>query len=108
MTTEEFRLTHDYCGSVSSGTMRSCDLIPAFAGFLGMVLPKDDKRLISLHEQMKRFANEYGECVADDDPVWNDNDWFVDTLRGWMNDIAPPGCHFETHETDGSNYGFWI
>jgi hypothetical protein len=84
-------------GSISHGTMRACDLIPAFADELRRLrgaLPKD------VHDWVRAFNSpDFDEGDADD---------LVDTMFHLLNDYAPDYCYFGAHPGDGADYGFWL
>lgn len=89
-------------GTVSEGTLRTEDLISAFAGELEYYM----KRLHLTRDQRKRFRelcrianNEANEGLFDDG--------FVNGLEDALNEIAPPYCYFGTLEGDGACFGFW-
>lgn len=75
--------TQHEIGTVSAGTLRTVDLIPAFERELG--LPLSD------------LAGLSAEDLADR----------VDDLVDRLNDVAPAGCYFGAHWGDGADFGFW-
>jgi hypothetical protein len=81
-------------GSVSSGTMRSEDLIPAFEGALREVRG-GSAELVSLRR--------YTTSLSSDEEKAN----YVESLFDTLNDYAPPFCYFGAHEGDGAAYGCW-
>lgn len=93
--------TYPGIGSVSEGTMRPEDLIPAFADVLRMYAPGVYATLAEL----------YLECF-DTNTEWDDIDIetqsdCVSALFDAMDEIAPPFCSFGASEGDGACYGFW-
>ena len=80
-------------GSISSGTMRSEDLIPAFAWELEQL-----DRGISSHFSLLQRAHETTAYDPAD---------IVDELVDALNDHAPPYCYFGAHPGDGTDFGFW-
>lgn len=108
--------TYAKLGSVSHGTMRPEDLIPAFVACL------DD-----LHKAMSLDVRpgEEMDCVqavsAKDDWLGalerrmeadgyyesKEADWDLEELFEHLNTFAPPYCYFGSHPGDGADYGFW-
>lgn len=86
-------------GSVSSGTLRSQDLIPAFAAELRRLrgaLPRD------LANEVRAFnAGKYDTDHGCDVDLVND---LIDYLNGY----APDYCYFGAHPGDGADFGFWL
>lgn len=89
-------------GSVSSGTMRAEDLIPAFADTLEALLrvqprnvPRRTHRKL-IHEA--RALHDYDSEDAGD---------IVNELMDALNEYAPPYSCFGAHQGDGADYGFW-
>lgn len=85
-------------GSVSSGTMRYEDLIPAFMSVLREYSPE---RAASMEgwEPQPLEDGDYPDAEA--------TSIFVDALFDDLNEIAPEGCYFGASEGDGADYGFW-
>jgi len=95
----------EYAGSVSSGTLRSDDLIPRF--------------LDVAEEIAERLKNDYniGECAAyrkrynslSDNAPEEDWDYLLDEITCLMNELSmcPDGYYFGAHPGDGADFGFW-
>jgi hypothetical protein len=84
-------------GSISSATMRSDDLIPAFCRELRWLrgsLPLDIA---------KDFRKWEADKLEDEDA-----DTLVDELFTALDEYAPPYGYFGAHTGDGSDYGFWL
>jgi hypothetical protein len=83
-------------GTVSHGTMRNEDLIPAFVTAL-----KDIDK-----DKAAEFENDLPEDRKLD---WNseDADDMLERLFDALNEQAPDGCYFGAHPGDGCDYGFW-
>lgn len=82
-------------GSISSGTMRSEDLIPDFAWVLNQLADgKEHIRLIWEAGEITDFDSEYADEILSE-------------LMDALNEYAPPYCYFGSHEGDGADYGFW-
>lgn len=91
-------------GSVSEGTMREEDLIPAFWEVLEATDPERAKELQEEHDEVVVILT-LDEPTQDqaDQVVWflSENLWIA------MEDMAPEGYYFGAHEGDGSDYGYW-
>ena len=88
-------------GSVSHGTMRPQDLIPAFLSAIQEVAP-DQYAQLMLHLP--------SEAPLDEDVWWNSEEasYLLEDLFDCLNDQAPPYVYFGCTEGDGSDYGYWI
>lgn len=82
-------------GTISHGTMRPEDLIPAFASELENL---DD---LNEYKDLIKEANEFSD--------WDSEDaiWLLDSLFDALDDYAPADCYFGANEGDGADYGFW-
>ena len=85
--------TKQIIGTVSHGTMREGDLIPAF---LDALQELDEPRALELRK-------EWADCQSTEEECEFLNETLFDTL----NEYAPPYCYFGAHPGDGSDYGFW-
>lgn len=98
-------------GSISSGTMREEDLIPAFLEELKRLTSKtrfkqicagwvkDVIRPLEKHE-------ETGEALCDS--WFEDAGYFLNNvLFDALQEFAPPFVYFSSHPGDGADYGFW-
>lgn len=96
--------------SLSHGTMREEDLLPIFSAFI-KVNAEDCKILLQMTEIVNRVEslrttlNEYGVNYIEQD-IERAQDCLIE-LFILLNNIAPDGCAFGSHEGDGSDYGFW-
>lgn len=102
---ETTKLDSSWVGaSVSWGTMREEDLIPKLESVLdsvgyGYERPAAVKKLIE-------DATVAGGDLTDDE--WAEVSWYLnEDLWDAMNEIAPEGTTFGSHEGDGADYGFW-
>ena len=103
-------LDHTYAGhSVSHATLRDEDLLERFVNFL-ISLADDDinSRLEAAFERTLEQVKsiDWESYTTDEDPeavscIINEE------LFELMNQIAPDGCCFGSHEGDGSDLGFW-
>lgn len=98
-------------GSVSSGTLRSEDLIPRFCAVL-LSLSKaesvssdpDEMRI----EDNETLVSEIRQHMEDD--TYFDSEqphWDLESLESALNSYALPGAHFGANEGDGADFGFW-
>lgn len=99
------RDTQPQPGTVSHGTMRNVDLIPAFL----CVLQECNS---PAWEQLQMQPHPLPPSYALEDPQsdwWNSEqaDYFVHELFGALDDCAPDGHYFGAHPGDGSDFGFW-
>lgn len=85
--------------SVSHGTMRYQDLIPAFMDVL-----RDTPEYVQLMDQPPSYAqeNKSSEWWESEDAVW-----LFTGLLETLEQYAPEGYTFGTHPGDGSDYGYW-
>jgi hypothetical protein len=89
-------------GSVSTGTLRTEDLLSAFASELDYQLkrqPKSFKR-----GAMRKLINEANRI----DPDSDDASDLVNELQDALSEFAPPYGYFGTLEGDGADFGFWL
>lgn len=98
-------------GSVSSGTLRTADLLEAFTNELEYQLKRQPRsysrkeardllreayKLMPERRQRKTKASDY-------DPAE-----LVNLLKDVLGDFAPPYCYFGTHAGDGADFGYWV
>jgi len=91
-------------GSVSSGTLRTEDLLQTFVDELERVLkrqPRSFKR--RPYRKLLNDATHAMRVVADGIVA----DDLVNELQDALSDFAPPYCYFGTVEGDGADFGFW-
>ena len=92
--------------SVSHGTLRNQDLIPAFLEAVLQLDPDTPMALINT-----TMPEELREAPQDnDDHEWWYTEtayWVLEQLDDVLNDYAPDGYYFGAHEGDGSDFGFW-
>lgn len=88
-------------GSISHGTLRTVDLLEAFAGELDRLESERDdvaeaRAVLTLHNAGWLFIENSGEAIE-----------LMQALQDALNEFAPPYCYFGTMEGDGSDFGFW-
>lgn len=92
-------------GSVSSGSLRNSDLIPAFEHALSIVAPAAYAQCL-----MAPFDQVPGDARFDqNDPWWEseDADIWCQQLADTLEEYAPEGHYFGPHWGDGADFGFW-
>ena len=95
-------------GSISTGTLRDEDLLPAFVAELERVGEpgKHVELILRAAKVIKR-----GFAVGFDWSRVNDADnasfGLADDLTDALNEYAPPHTYFGTLEGDGADFGFW-
>ena len=108
-------------GTVSHGTLRVQDLLPAFLDTLSQLdPPRYSKIILELDAEYQRsktpvgiasYAGGYckGLDLCDDDAWWSSerSDELLTELFDALDDLAPEGARFGSHVGDGSDFGFW-
>jgi len=85
--------------SVSHGTLREQDLIPAFEGVLDAAgVEYDRPQAVDKLLESQPLTDEEMEEIGF---------YLNETLFDLLNGIAPEGTCFGSHEGDGSDFGFW-
>ena len=93
-------------GSVSHGTMRTQDLIPAFLDTLAEVFPEAyEGYMVCPFPPVPAYVQDEG----DDSPWWDslEASYILEDLFERLQDAATEGYYFGAHPDDGSDYGFW-
>jgi len=90
-------------GSVSTGTLRTEDLLEAFASELEDHV-RANKRCHGLGLPAKRRLIREAYAI---DPESDEADDVLADLQEALNDFAPPYTYFGTLEGDGADFGFW-
>ena len=88
-------------GSISEGTTREEDLIPAFCEELRYLRHRSTELNRIIRESNTR---KYWNDDNQDNRSWDLNECLFDML----NEHAPACAYFGSHPGDGSDYGFWI
>src|SRR5262245_7550637 len=89
-------------GTVSSGTMRTKDLVQCFY-----------RELKSLGGKVKggtKYAKLRNLANGVPDSYWDSEDanWDLEALFNALDEHAPPFAYFGSHDGDGAHYGFWL
>jgi hypothetical protein len=90
-------------GSISTGTLRPEDLIPAFNNALTQI---HDGHYCDIDEMMDDEAGnaaEFGKQPSNDELQRR----VVDRLMDELQDACPPFVYFGALEGDGADFGFW-
>lgn len=92
---------------ISSGTLRSQDLIPAMLGALRELAPAAYEQVVAPGCGFSAFPSYAQE---DDSNEWwqsDDCDALGESLADALNEHAPDGYHYGSNEGDGASIGFW-
>lgn len=96
-------------GSVSSGTMRERDLIPAFMDILEFL---DSERAEGIWEEnpilFEHLNNDQEGLGYIPDELQQNAGYLTENLFDALQEYAPPYACFGSTEGDGADYGFWI
>jgi hypothetical protein len=106
-----------HMGSVSHGTMRAADLIPAQFDTL---LELDPIRGVELWASWRQeLWEDWGVEIAPEpgaegdwegvvDAIGSETPYFIlEELGDALTELAPPGVYFGSHPGDGADVGFW-
>lgn len=96
-------------GSISEATLRTQDLLEAFADTLQSLCDDNpDHESHDTHQSLVSQAysilDECEDLDENDDAIWLVNEDLPDAL----NEHAAPYCYFGTHIGDGACFGFWV
>jgi hypothetical protein len=99
-------------GSVSCGTHRPRELIPAFSSCLEDLIQRNSESWCS--DEGRRIRDGYCALVGKAQDMDLDSatrgdavDWLLDDLFCALDAFAPEGFLFGAHEGDGADFGFW-
>ena len=103
-------MTQFQLGSISHGTLRTQDLLPAFLETLtarGGEIPKDLE--CGTHIEYLNWPSLDTTASDDDDKFWGSEDamWDMEALTDALQSLCPTFVYFGTLEGDGSDFGFW-
>ena len=94
-------------GTVSHGTMRPQDLIPAFLDALAEVWPDAyEGYMAAPFPPIPAYVTDEG----DSSEWWDSEDaaFLLEALFDQLDEAAPADHYFGAHPSDGSDYGFWL
>jgi hypothetical protein len=96
-------------GSISSGTMRTEDVLAAFSAELKYHVQRNAAEWCSDggRAERDRLLKLVAEAEATEDFDSDEASELVTELEDELSAFAPPYCYFGAHEGDGSDYGFW-
>lgn len=87
-------------GSVSIGSVRAEDLIPAFVDELRELADTDEARALVAGVDERMEAEDYYDS--------DDSQFDLEELEAMLGSYAPSYCYFGAHEGDGADFGFWV
>jgi hypothetical protein len=93
-------------GTISHGTLRPRDLIPAFLDAVQEYAPAHyEGMMASAFAPIPAYVMDEG----DDSDWWNSEDagFLLEELFNILEEAAPEGMYFGAHPGDGSDFGFW-
>ena len=97
-------------GSVSHGTLRTADLLDAFASELEYQVQRNADAWCS--DEGRKERDRYLAIVAEAreiDPDSEDADYLVnEELIDALQEFAPPYAYFGAHPGDGADFGYWL
>jgi len=101
--------THASFGTVSHATLRTEDLLEAFASELEYQVQRNAEAWCSDdgRKQRARYMALVGEA-NETDPESEDADDLVNELSDMLQDFAPPYAYFGANDGDGSDFGYWL
>lgn len=92
-------------GTISAGTLRAQDLVPAFEAALRIYHPAAYTQLLTLP-----FDRVPGDARGDSQhEFWGTEaaDDYVAELISALDEACDPGVYFGAHPGDGADFGFW-
>jgi len=103
-------MTQFQLGSISHGTLRTQDLLPAFLETLtarGGKVPDDLE--CGKHIEYLNWPSLDTTACDDDDKFWGSEGamWDMEALTDALQALCPPFVYFGTLEGDGADFGFW-
>ncbi len=100
-------------GSISSGTLKSEDLLSAFISELEWQVSRNGDYFSKPENfsERDRLANLIGEAQDawsdDGETLSEDGEQFIEEISDVLGEFAPPYCYFGAHYGDGADFGFW-
>ena len=93
--------------SLIHGTLRACDLVPAFLEVIKNT--PEYTQIMQTNDYNLKII--FDPSADDNDERWESDDmsYFLnETLFDLLNLYAPEGYYFGAHPGDGSYFGFWV
>ena len=106
-------MTEFQLGSISTGTLRTEDLLPAFTYTMGELTHSPISNTSKYpNEAMANLWDEAIHLIGTDqwwtiDPEDSGVDGLLNDLTDALNELCPPFVYFGTLEGDGADFGFW-
>ena len=95
-------------GSISTGTLRTEDLLPAFAYTLGALAHNPiSNTSVFKSEAMAEIWQGAIDIINTPDDIHLDIHEVIDELQDALQEYCPPFVYFGTLEGDGADFGFW-
>lgn len=94
-------------GSISHGTLRNQDLIPAFLDAIQEIAPDAYAQIMAApFGPIPAYVHDEGDSSA----WWDSEDasWLLEDLFNVLDEHAPPGHYFGAHPGNDSDFGFWM
>jgi hypothetical protein len=109
-------MTEFQLGSISTGTLRTEDLLPAFTYTMGELTHSPISNTSKYpNEAMAKLWDEAIKAInnpdTDTNPLSDDEcvarNEILSDLQDALNELCPPFVYFGTLEGDGADFGFW-
>ena len=91
-----------HIGSISTGTLRTEDLLEAFAAELDGLRGTSRSHYQLVFDAQNRYYLDDGRDEREEEAAE-----IVNELIDALNEYAPPFCYFGALEGDGADFGFW-
>lgn len=106
-------------GSISSGTLRDCDLLSAFTSELEWQIRRNGEfysqpENFGERNRLNAIVGEAQDCFDEDGKAIDcakqeiADELINETLFNALNEFAPPYAYFGAHPGDGADFGFWL
>lgn len=100
-------------GSISTGTLRSEDLIEVFGSELEWQIQRNGDFLsrpenFPLRDRLNDLLGEYQDAFDDSgELIHDDPSELANSLQDALEEFAGPYCYFGSHPGDGADFGYW-
>lgn len=98
---------HPPLGSVSEGTLRPEDLIPAYLDVLATYAAETHDRIRDEYSAVLAIIEEDDDDLGDDPTGYEQAGYLMERLEDALSEIAGPYSYFGSSEGDGASIGFW-